>query len=164
MQEVNNAKQADEKTTAQYIKMTETPVTKLILMLGIPTTISMLVTSIYNMADTYFVGQIGTSASGAVGVVFGLMAIIQAFGFMFGHGAGSKISRLLGQRDTKTAGKYASTGFFAGLGLRACTFNEENGMPELSLNNDLTIGCFDLMREMLFENDGVYIIGKSYIF
>ena len=51
-----------DKASAQYIKMTETPVAKLILMLGIPTTISMLVTSIYNMADTYFVGQIGTSA------------------------------------------------------------------------------------------------------
>ena len=56
------------------------------------------------------------SAGGATSIVFGIMAILQAFGFMFGHGAGSKISRLLGQRDTKTAGKYASTGFFAGLG------------------------------------------------
>ena len=65
-----------EQSLTQYKKMTETPVPKLILMLGIPTTISMLVTSIYNMADTYFVGQIGTSASGAIGVVFGLMAII----------------------------------------------------------------------------------------
>lgn len=97
---------------AQYKKMTETPVAKLIIMLGIPTTISMLVTSIYNMADTYFVGQIGTSASGAVGVVFGLMAIIQAFGFMFGHGAGSIISRSLGARDVERASRFASTSFF----------------------------------------------------
>ncbi len=95
----------------QYKKMTETPVPKLILMLGIPTTISMLVTSIYNMADTYFVGQINTSASGAVGVVFGLMAIIQAFGFMFGHGAGSIISRRLGARDVESASRFASTSF-----------------------------------------------------
>ena len=100
-----------DKASAQYIKMTETPVAKLILMLGIPTTISMLVTSIYNMADTYFVGQIGTSASGAVGVVFGLMAIIQAFGFMFGHGAGSIVSRSLGAKDTERASQIASTSF-----------------------------------------------------
>lgn len=100
-----------DKASAQYIKMTETPVAKLILMLGIPTTISMLVTSIYNMADTYFVGTIGTSASGAVGVVFGLMAIIQAFGFMFGHGAGSIISRSLGARDSERASQMASTSF-----------------------------------------------------
>ena len=104
-------KKSDERASAQYIKMTETPVAKLILMLGIPTTISMLVTSIYNMADTYFVGQIGTSASGAVGVVFGLMAIIQAFGFMFGHGSGSIISRSLGAKDIKRASQIGSTGF-----------------------------------------------------
>ncbi len=99
----------------QYKKMTETPVPKLILMLGIPTTISMLVTSIYNMADTYFVGRIGTSASGAVGIVFGLMAIIQAFGFMFGHGAGSIISRRLGARDVESASRFASTSFVCAL-------------------------------------------------
>lgn len=105
--------------SAQYKKMTQTPIPKLIITLGIPTTISMLVTNIYNMADTYFVGKIGTSASGAVGVLFGLMAIIQAFGFMFGHGAGSIISRKLGAKDSESASKYASTAFvcafFAGL-------------------------------------------------
>ena len=110
-----------DKASAQYIRMTETPVGKLILMLGIPTTISMLVTSIYNMADTYFVGQIGTSASGAVGVVFGLMAIIQAFGFMFGHGAGSIVSRSLGAKDSERASQIASTSFvcagIAGIGI-----------------------------------------------
>lgn len=91
--------------------MTETPISKLVIRLGIPTTISMLVTNIYNMADTYFVGKIGTSASGAVGILFGLMAIIQAFGFMFGHGAGSIISRKLGAKDTQSAAVYASTAF-----------------------------------------------------
>lgn len=108
---------AEMETTqeVQYKKMTETPIPKLILMLGIPTTISMLVTNIYNMADTYFVGKIGTSASGAVGIVFGLMAIIQAFGFMFGHGAGSIISRRLGAQDVESAAKYASTSFISAL-------------------------------------------------
>ena len=86
-----------------YKFMTETPVGRLVIKLGIPTTISMLVTNIYNMADTYFVGTLGTSASGAVGIVFGLMAIIQAVGFMFGHGAGSIISRRLGAKDSETA-------------------------------------------------------------
>ena len=99
----------------QYKKMTETPVSKLIIMLGIPTTISMLVTNIYNMADSYFVGKLGTSASGAVGIVFGLMAIIQAFGFMFGHGAGSIISRRLGAKDIESATRFASTSFFLAL-------------------------------------------------
>lgn len=100
-----------ESTAEHYIKMTETPIHKLILSLGIPTTISMLVTSFYNMTDTFFVGKAGTSASGATGVVFGLMAIIQAFGFMFGHGAGSIIARKLGQKKLEHASVTASTSF-----------------------------------------------------
>lgn len=103
------------KASTQYKRMTETPVSKLILKLGVPTTISMLATSLYNMADTFFVGTLGTSASGAVGVVFGLMAILQAFGFLFGHGAGSILSRKLGARDTDSATRAASTGFFCSL-------------------------------------------------
>lgn len=95
--------------------MTETSVSKLIIKLGIPTTISMLVTNIYNMADTYFVGTLGTSASGAVGVVFGLMAIIQALGFTLGHGAGSIISRKLGAKENEDANLVASASFFTSL-------------------------------------------------
>lgn len=68
-------------------QMTETPVEKLIPRLAIPTIISMLVTSIYNMADTFFVSQIGTSASGAVGIMFSAMAMIQAIGFTLGMGS-----------------------------------------------------------------------------
>lgn len=109
------AEMMQERENAQYKKMTETPVSKLIIMLGIPTTVSMLVTNIYNMADTYFVGKLGTSASGAVGIVFGLMAILQAFGFMFGHGAGSIISRRLGAKDVESASRFASTSFASAL-------------------------------------------------
>lgn len=102
-----------QSDNAQYIKMTETPVASLVIRLGIPTTISMLVTTVYNLADNYFVGRLNnTSASGAIGIVFGLMAIIQAFGFMFGHGSGSIIARSLGKHDTENATKFASTGFF----------------------------------------------------
>lgn len=91
------------------------PVSKLILRLGLPTTISMLVTNLYNVVDTWFVGELGLSATGAVGVVFGLMAIIQAFGFTFGHGAGSNISRLLGARETERARNFSSTAFYLSL-------------------------------------------------
>jgi len=101
------------KEINQYEKMTTWPIPKLVITLGIPTTISMLVTNIYNMADTYFVSELGNSASGAVGVVFGLMAIIQAFGFMFGHGAGSIIARKLGGKDTHSASVFASLSVFA---------------------------------------------------
>ncbi len=94
-----------------YKKMTETPIPELVIKLGIPTTVSMLVTSLYNMADTYFVGTEGNSASGAVGVVFGLMAVIQAFGFMFGQGSGVVASKALGARDNERANRSDSTGF-----------------------------------------------------
>ena len=95
---------------SQRKKMLETPISQLILSLAAPTIVSMLVTSVYNMADTYFVSQLNTSASGAVGVVFSLMAIIQAVGFTVGMGSGSIASRLLGQRREEEANVYASTG------------------------------------------------------
>ncbi len=101
------------KEINQYEKMTTWPIPKLVITLGIPTTISMLVTNIYNMVDTYFVSELGNSASGAVGVVFGLMAIIQAYGFMFGHGAGSIIARKLGQKDAHSASVFASLSIMA---------------------------------------------------
>ena len=96
---------------SQYEKMTETPISKLVVTLSIPTIASMLVTNIYNLVDTAFVGRLGTSASGAVGIVFGFMSIIQAFGFMFGQGSGSILSRALGSQDRESATVHASVGF-----------------------------------------------------
>lgn len=101
------------KQQEKFEYLTTAPVEKLVLKLSVPTIISMLITSIYNMADTFFVGRINTSATAAVGVVFSLMAIIQAFGFMFGHGSGNYISRALGRQDAKDAAKMASTGFYS---------------------------------------------------
>lgn len=102
----------EKKEISQYERMTQTPIAALIIRLSIPTMVSMFITNVYNLADTAFVGQLGNSASGAVGVVFGFMAIIQAVGFMFGQGSGSIISRALGSRDVEFAGDTASTGFF----------------------------------------------------
>ncbi len=95
--------------------MVETPIPQLIPRLAVPTIISMLVTSIYNMADTFFVSQLGTSASAAVGVVFSLMAMIQAIGFTFGMGSGNYVSRTLGSQDTKKAENIAASGFFSAI-------------------------------------------------
>ena len=99
----------------RYTMMLEAPIPPLICRLAVPTIISMLVTSIYNMADTYFVGRISTSASAAVGVVYSVMAIIQACGFFFGHGSGNYISRALGAKQDDKAARMASTGFFSAL-------------------------------------------------
>ena len=101
-----------EKQQKQFERMTTEPVGKLLFSLSIPTIISMMVTNIYNIVDTAFVGTLGTSESGATGVVFGYMAILQAVAFMCGQGAGSIMSRKLGEKDIKEASKYSSTGFF----------------------------------------------------
>ena len=100
-----------------YDKMTKTPLTKLIVSLGIPTTISMLVTNIYNMVDTYFVGTLGESQQAATGILFTLQAIIQAIAFMLGQGSGTMISKSLAEQNQKEASKYASTAFFSALAL-----------------------------------------------
>lgn len=99
----------------QYTRMTQTPIYKLIPSLAVPTIISMLTTAVYNIADTYFVSKLGTSASGAVGIVFSLMAIIQAVGFTIGMGSGSYISRLLGKKEQKLADRIGSCAVFNGL-------------------------------------------------
>ncbi len=99
----------------KFIYMTQTPVPKLVSSLAAPTIVSMLITSFYNMADTFFVGKINTSATAAVGVVFSLMALIQAVGFFCGHGSGNYISRKLGGKEVEDASTMAATGFFTAL-------------------------------------------------
>jgi len=104
-----------EKSEAYYRKMKYTPVLKLIVMLGIPTTISMLITNIYNAVDTYFVGTLGESPQAATGILFTLQCIIQAFAFMLGHGSGTYVAKKLADKDIHGASVYVSTAFFNGL-------------------------------------------------
>lgn len=103
----------DEK----YNLMTQTPINRLIPRLAVPTIISMLITSIYNMADTFFVSQISTSASGAVGVNFSLMAMIQAIGFTLGMGSGNFMSRMLGAKEQEKAKRACSTAVYTAFAL-----------------------------------------------
>lgn len=133
----------------QFHNMTETPVGKLITTLSIPTIISMLVTSIYNMADTFFVSKLGTSASGAVGIVFSVMAIIQAIGFTFGMGSGSWISRLLGAKEEEQAKEVAATGFYSAIFL--CTLMSVVGEWKMD----------DLMR-ILGASDTILPYARAY--
>ncbi|MCX7787019.1 MAG: MATE family efflux transporter [Spirochaetes bacterium] len=99
----------------RHHRMTTEPVTKLIPSLAIPTIISMLVTALYNMVDTYFVGRINTSATGAVGIVFSLMTIIQVIGMSLGVGSGSYVARLLGAKENERASRVMSISFFTAL-------------------------------------------------
>lgn len=117
---------AEEQRQQKFDRMTKTPIPRLIGELAVPTIISMLVTSFYNMADTFFVGKINTSATAAVGIVFPMMAMIQAFGFFWGHGSGNYISRQLGAHNFEDASKMSATGFVTafvlGLGILVVGF------------------------------------------
>ncbi len=106
-----------EKQKKQFDKMTSQPIGKLLVTLSIPTIISMMVTNIYNIVDTAFVGTLGTSESGATGVVFGFMSILQAVAFMCGQGGGSLMSRKLGEKNLKDASMFSSTAFFSSFSL-----------------------------------------------
>ena len=119
--------------------MTTEPIGKLLVTLSIPTIISMMVTTIYNLVDTAFVGTLGTSESGATGIVFGYMSILQAIAFMCGQGAGSIMSRKLGEKNLDEATKYSSTGFFL----------------------SFFIGLFVAIISMILMNPLLYILGST---
>lgn len=105
--------EADNKKSTEYKKMTESPVAGLVIRLSIPTMFSMLITSIYNLVDTFFVSSLGNSATSAVGVVYSIQSIIQAVGYGFGMGAQSLISRRLGEKKNEEADLYGTSGFVA---------------------------------------------------
>lgn len=96
----------------KYQFLTHAPVHRVIGAMALPTIISMLLTSVYNLVDTFFVGQIDTQSTAAVGIVFSVMFFIQAFSFFFGNGSGNYISRQLGAQKTEDAETMASTGLF----------------------------------------------------
>ena len=170
---VKSAEQSDK-----YIMMTETPVRPLIMKLAVPTIISMMITGIYNSVDTYFVGKISTEATAAVGIVFSVMAVIQALGFFWGHGAGNYISRSLGAGKKKEAEEMASTSIVLALltGL-VCTIlglifikkisyflgasdatlqDTETYMAIILIGAPLTCGQFVLNNQLRFQGSAMY--------
>jgi len=98
----------------KFLRMTTAPVEKLVLSLAVPSIVIMVISALYNMADTYFVGSLGTSQVAAVGIAFPLMAVIQAMGFFFGQGSGNYMARALGAQDTEGASRMAVTGLISG--------------------------------------------------
>lgn len=133
---------AGTNSEAQYKNMMETPIPRLVTSMAVPTVISMLISVVYNTADTYFVSQINKSASAAVGAVYSIMAIIQALGFGLGVGAGSLISRKLGQKDNAAADTYASSAFFAAVLIGAVIMAAGLSVLEPFLR---LLGCTDTM-------------------
>lgn len=109
------------KSNDKYQFLTHAPVHRVIGAMAIPTIISMLLTSVYNLVDTFFVGQIDTQSTAAVGIVFSVMFFIQAFSFFFGNGSGNYISRQLGAQKVGDAETMASTGLFYTLAFSVAT-------------------------------------------
>lgn len=101
-----------KKYKDKYDKMTNAPVKALISSLAVPTILTMLVSAVYNMADSYFVGKIDTTSVAAIGVVFSVMTLLQAIGFFLGNGSGVLISTFLGEKKKETAQVYANVAFF----------------------------------------------------
>ena len=139
-----------ERERKQFVKMTQTPMPKLIISLGIPTTLSMMVTSLYNLADTYFVSLLGNdSVTAAVSNLLALMSIIQAIGFTFGMGSGAVVSRLLGKRDREGADRVTSSAFFISLisGLLILTFGFIFLTPMLKLFGSVNPEVLEYSKE-----------------
>lgn len=105
------------KEEAYHKKMVGTNIAALVIRLGIPTTVSMLITNIYNLVDTYFVGTLGVAQQGATGILFTLQAIIQAFAFMLGHGSGTNAAKFLATKDNKSASTYVANAFYLGFAI-----------------------------------------------
>ena len=165
-------------TTNRYEYLTKTPVPQLICRLSVPTIISMLVTGIYNAADTFFVGRISTQATAAVGLVFSVMAIIQALGFFAGHGSGNYLSRMLGAGKNEEANNMAATGFAISLimGLAAAVLGNLFAVPvayalgatETTLHDTITymriilagapfmMGQFVINNQLRFQGNAMY--------
>ncbi|MBR4343752.1 MAG: MATE family efflux transporter [Lachnospiraceae bacterium] len=146
--------------------MTETPVPKLIKELAIPTVISMLVTGIYNTADTYFVGRIpdiAIQATAAVGIVFPVMAVIQAFGFLFGHGSGNFLSRMLGAGKKQEANEMATTGFVLAIliGVLAAVFGNIfiDGLIGLLVSSDVSASTVEMTKSYA----GIILFGAPFM-
>ena len=171
----NNSDKLKEK---RYTTLTETPVKPLIIRLAVPTMISMLVTAVYNAADTFFVGRISTEAIAAVGLAFSVMAVIQAFGFFCGQGSGTYLSRMLGAGKTKEAEEMAATGLALAiiLGIATAVFTiiyirplsmflgatsgtlkaTESYIRVIVLGAPFMMGQFALNNQLRFQGSAVY--------
>ncbi len=149
-----------KKIKDNYTFLISAPVHRVILTMAIPTIISMLVTSLYNMADTYFVGKINTQCTAAVGIAFSVMCIIQSIGFFFGHGSGNYISRKLGAKLHNDAAIMAATGFF-------CSFASGFVLGTIGLmfleNLCITLGSTPTILPYAKTYLGIILIGAPFM-
>ncbi len=155
-----NGRKTVQSSGDKFRQMTEDPIAGLVIRLAIPSTISNLVTMVYNMADTYYIGRINTSASGAVGITLSAMTIINAVGFFFGQGSGNPISRLLGQKREDEAAQIAATAFFSSLFFSAVFC----GLALLNLEKlCYTLGSTDTILPYAMDYMGIILAGGPFM-
>lgn len=167
-----------EKFENKFDKMANAPIKKLIVSLAVPTILTMLVSAVYNMADSYFVGKIDTASVASIGIVFSIMTLLQAIGFFLGNGSGIMISTLLGKKDKKTASHYASTAFYTSiicgiilalsgiffskqlallLGATDTTINSASGyLKYILLGSPFILGSFVLNNQLRYQGSAIY--------
>lgn len=135
------------------------PIPKALLALGLPTMIGMMINALYNLVDAYFVGGLGTSQMGAISVAFPLGQVVVGLGLLFGNGAASYISRLLGRGEKETANKVASTALYSSIFVGAvviiCTIIFLN--PILKL-----LGATDSILPHAVTYASIYVISSIF--
>ncbi|HJF17850.1 MAG TPA: MATE family efflux transporter [Aeriscardovia aeriphila] len=105
------------RISAKHKEMTQSPLAPLILRMAGPAILANVVSTVYSLTDTFYVGHLGTAASGAVGIVMPIMLVFQALGLLFGQGSGNTVAVELGKKNVDRAGRLVSVGFFTALGL-----------------------------------------------
>lgn len=110
---------SEQKQLDRKLLMLNEPIHRIIPKMAVPTIVAFLITSIYSLADTYFVSQLGTNATAAVSVNASLDQLIMLCGSMLAIGANSYIARLLGQGDGEKASRVLSTAFYAAFAVGA---------------------------------------------
>lgn len=139
--------------------MRNAPIPSLLLKLGLPTILGMLINALYSIVDAYFIGGLGIRQMGAVSVVFPISQIIVGLGMMFGSGASSYISRLLGQKQTELANQTASTGLFTSLFVGTVTiFGSLIFLTPLLKG----LGATDTIMPYAKEYAAIYITGSIF--
>ena len=133
-------------------KLTNEPVYPLLVRMAVPSMIGMMVSTVYSMTDTYFVGKLdNVDLTASVGIVFSFVSVIQAIGFWFGYGSGNHISGSLGKRDIGSAERMAATGVLIALltGNVIVLFGDSavEGFPEL-------IRCWSRKRNLPRNGSG----------
>lgn len=143
----------------KMVLLGKAPIPKALIALGLPTMIGMMINALYNLVDAYFVGGLGTSQMGAISIAFPLGQVVVGLGLLFGSGAASYLSRLLGRGETETANNVASTALYSGIFVGAiiiiCTI--------IFLDPILTLlGATDSILPYAVTYSSIYVISSIF--